>query len=222
MTTAVVRSDHHVVFRREESISYIALQWREAAGNSNFSYFNIVDFVLHILSKFLKGGLQIRLFDAGPNDKPAYVDYKPTTMHVDREIWRLAQLGEPEARYIIAHEIGHVILHDHTAKAFSNDPREQIKFSRNEYSAEWQANTFAFYFLMPTHIVAAFDSSSELARSCGVPESLAAICEPALHRRLSSPTIREGDLCSACGNLTITSDGRCQSEACRTQPLVQC
>jgi hypothetical protein len=39
------------------------------------------------------------------------------------------------------------------AKAFTTDPSLNIRFVEQEHSAEWQANTFAGYFLLPDHLV---------------------------------------------------------------------
>jgi hypothetical protein len=202
-----LRSDHKVLFRREEAIEEIAAEWRREAGNYNSGYFNIVDFVEEVLSRKLKKRpLFISFFDTGADDEPAYVTFKPSTLHVDSEIWGLARIGDPYARYIIAHEVGHLVLHDHDAQAFSNDPNDQIIFeSMNEVSAEWQANTFARYFLLPTHIVASIGSTEELVNSCGVYTNLArdrlAAVQTAKSRRYG------GDACSDCGNFTLLPNG---------------
>jgi Zn-dependent peptidase ImmA (M78 family) len=141
------------------------------------------------------------------------VTFNPCTLHVDREIWELAELGEPEARFIIAHEVGHLVLHDHNAKAFSNDPNYQIKFAENEHSAEWQANIFAYYFLLPTHIVIAFGNIQELTASCGVNKRLAEERYEAVmwanlrHAKYVPATGYQGDACGNCGNFTLICNG---------------
>lgn len=141
------------------------------------------DFVERLSAKGLKiGPLIIRFFDMRPGDDPGYVEFDDhpinktsqtiTTLNIDRGIWEDAKLGEPIARYIIAHEVGHVLLHDKDAKAFSDDPKKYVSYSRLEYSAEWQANTFADYFLAPTHIVASIDNLNSLVGSCAVTSEL--------------------------------------------------
>jgi hypothetical protein len=164
------RRDYIVKFLREEEIERIALTWLHEAGVLNRPNFNIVYFVTGFLSRRLrkKGPLNFRFFDAGPDDDPAFVTFNPLTLHVDREIWEWADQGDPKARFVIAHEIGHLILHDHFATAFSDDPEVRIKSFPNEYSAEWQANTFAYYFLLPTHIVTAYDDVETLIQVSGV------------------------------------------------------
>ena len=127
----MTRSDHKVRFRREELLADTALLWRREAGNENLSYFNIIEFLEKVLLRKIKRPFKIKFFDASEGEKPAYVTFdRQTTLHVDSEVWRLAELGEPDARFIIAHEIGHLLLHDHDAKAFSNSPDDQIKYAQ--------------------------------------------------------------------------------------------
>jgi hypothetical protein len=206
-----MRRDHHVRFRCEEEIARFATEWRRAGNVANLANFDIVTFVEKILSRKYtrKGQLQIVFFDIIQDQDPAFVTFRPLTLHIDAEIWKLARWGDPEARFIIAHEIGHIILHDHEAKPFSNDPSLNIAFDRSEHSAEWQANTFAGYFLLPDQIVRAFGDVDQLIASCGVPRKLA-------EDRLSSVAITarksknfDGDVCSKCGNFTLVRNGTC-------------
>ena len=120
-----------------------------------------------------KGKFSVEFFDASEGQKPAYVTFEPLKLYVDREVWKFAGLGDPESRFIVAHELGHLFLHDHHAKAFSDDPTERIRFKEKEHSAEWQANTFAAHFLLPDHIVEAHYEVKALVGSCSVGEALA-------------------------------------------------
>jgi hypothetical protein len=209
--------DYKVRFRSEESLAESALTYRRLAGNENLARFNVIDFIERVLPSILarmkKGPLHIDFFDAREGDIPAYVTFDPLTLHVDREVWHLADLGEPDAKFIMAHEVCHILFHDHYAQAFSNDPKEQIKFVQHEERAEWQANTFASYFLVTPQIVEAFDSAQELAKSCEVPQSLAneRFEAAAEARRRSARCARAksytGDPCDNCGNFTLVDQG---------------
>jgi hypothetical protein len=210
------RKDYKVPFRSEEAIAQEALALRAAAGIKNLAYFNVVEFVEDRLRVFYtkKGPLIIDLFDATVGDDLAYVTFNPLTLHIDKETWRLARLGEPDARLIVAHEVGHIILHDHHAKAFSNDPSQKLNFVQNEESAEWQATRFAWHFLLPSHIVSAFASIRELAAAASVAENIAterfdAVMEDnARAARISALRSHcEGDACTNCGNFTLVGDG---------------
>jgi hypothetical protein len=204
------RSDHYVPFRHEETIAEIALAWRREARNENNGYFDVVDFVQRTLSRGLKKGLlRVCFFTRSCDDgNPAYVEFdriKGPTLFVDEEIWELAQRGDPMARFIVAHEIGHLVLHDHYAQAFSNDPAVRLKYSVKECSAEWQANVFASCFLLPDHIVTSLRDVDALTGTCSVTRQLA-------EERLGvirKPRRHEGDACPECMNFTLVRNGVC-------------
>lgn len=213
---SVLRKDYKVRFRSEEEIAETALAWRAAAWSKNLAYFNVVEFVEDCLQALYtkKGRLIVDFFDAATEEDPAYVTFNPLTLHVDRETWYLAKLGEPDARFIVAHEVGHILLHDHHAKAFSNDPSQKLNFVQDEESAEWQANKFASHFLLPCHIVSAFASICELAAAASVTQDRATERFNAVmwanFRATKKCTQRsrcEGDACATCGNFTLINDG---------------
>jgi IrrE N-terminal-like domain len=205
MSSSLPIRDHRVSFRSREGIRDIALEWRRAGHILNAGYFDITDFVENVLAKhtFKKGRLTLKFFRGVPDDDPAFVTYKPLTLHVDESVWTLARLGDPDSRHIIAHEIGHIILHDHYARPFSNDPSQWLKSVEDENSAEWQANIFAAYFLAPDHLVRAYVDSNSLAKNCSLPANLAQ------ERKLDveNPKRRSlgytGEACTNCGNFTL-------------------
>jgi Zn-dependent peptidase ImmA (M78 family) len=142
--------DHYVAFKGEESIAQVAYKLRDARRLTGEFTFNITEFAeAHLPQLLKKKSLKIELYDRDfPQDDPAYVSFDPLTLHVDRQIWIAAKSGDPYARFVIAHEIGHIVLHDNSAKAFSNDKSAQISFADDGHSAEWQANMFAYHFLL--------------------------------------------------------------------------
>lgn len=200
--------DYYVTFHREEYVRDRAADWRQSSGTAQSVDFNIVRFVEDTLTALLtkrKGKLQIKFFELeNEQDAPAYVTIDPLTLHIDQETWDLAKLGEPFSRLVIAHEIGHIVLHGHYEKAaFSNDPKVRFKAFPQENSAEWQADTFAGYFLLPDNLVAAFNSPAEIAAACSVPLDLARkrfmeVRELMLRKR------HDRDFCSVCGEVQCT------------------
>src|SRR5205814_2861743 len=96
-------------------------------------------------------------------------------LEVHREVWELAELGDPQARRILAHEIGHLVLHDHYAQSYSNNIEGGRNFLRNrlEESAEWQAITFESFFLVPDVMLQAFKTVENIINYCNVPRELA-------------------------------------------------
>jgi len=202
--------DYYVPFMREEEIARIAMKWRHAGNISNVAYFNIVEFIENVLADRLsqrKGSLIFNISTLPSNRYPAYVTFNPTTLHVDSEVWDLAKIGEPERRFYLAHEVGHIVLHDHYAVGFSNDVSHNIRFALQEHSAEWQANTFAKYFLLPDHIVRSIGDVQRITQSCMVLRQLAQdrmLETEKANRRNKTFT---GDACSRCGNFTLVRNG---------------
>jgi Zn-dependent peptidase ImmA (M78 family) len=155
-----------------------------------------------------KGRLQIELYDRSKNDDPAYVTFKPLTLHIDRKIWTSAGDGEAYARYVVAHEIGHIVLHDEFAVAFSDKETAQLKYLQDEESGEWQANIFAGYFLAPDHVALKLQDPDVLAGLCVITDELAArrLTEAKNTKIILNPTY-EGEMCSGCGSFTLVRNG---------------
>ncbi|SFC64096.1 ImmA/IrrE family metallo-endopeptidase [Devosia psychrophila] len=108
---------------------------------------------------------------AGP---PAKVTFDPLTLHVRASTWRIAEFqNSPLERYILGHECGHILLHDGRAKGFSSDPASRVSSVEKFRSAEWQADRFADFLLMPTIVAERYSSAHQLGIRAGVPEQMA-------------------------------------------------
>lgn len=202
--------DRYVDFLSESRIAECAHSWRCAHGNSYAWRFDVVDFLLNTFMKRFKGGLELKLFKRNsPKDVLAYATFKPNILHVDENIWALAKAGSAYAQYIIAHEIGHFVLHSNLPKGFSSDPGHQITYAENGHSAEWQANTFAGYLQLPTAVVEQFDHSDEIIEMCEVWDVIAESRFSAVHAKrihlLAQPTA--GEACANCGNFSLIRRG---------------
>jgi hypothetical protein len=204
-----VQTDHKVGFRRREAIKEIAERARSLADDGNRIGFRITNYFRKLATHELlqTGLLRIRFFSAGHDAAPAYVTYRPTTLHVDYGIWREADEDVPAARYILAHELGHVVLHDHYAQPFSGEKKKWI--SREEESAEWQANTFADFFLISDGEIENHITPSDVAIFCMVEKEVAM-------RRLA-PLAYIGEYCGWCGNAAIIRRGTTEKcDNCRS------
>lgn len=213
---ATIRPDYKVRRLRRDDIAQKADAWRKAGGKANEPYFDIVDFVETILKTRLPNAdLRIDFFEAKANEDLAYVEFKPParfgkrtiTLNIDREIWELAKIGEPEARFIVAHEIGHIVLHDHEAKAFSDDDGSRLSQFEKEETAEWQADIFAICFLMPAHVVVAFGNVEELAAATAVEHRHAETRFQTVMAENSRSSQYSGYACRQCGEFTMFRQG---------------
>jgi hypothetical protein len=145
--------DHKVRIKTREDIAKIVMAWWMVASKLGHS-FNVCNFVVEVLANRLrnKGTLQIKLYSPEELPEKACVSFNPLTLHIVEQIWQDAGFGRTYARYIVAHEVGHIVLHDEFAAAFSEEKAAQLNFVQNEESGEWQANIFADYFLVPDHL----------------------------------------------------------------------
>jgi Zn-dependent peptidase ImmA (M78 family) len=136
----LLRNDYPVDFRTEESIKAIADRARNLLDPSCCSDFQVVDGIRRLTTEPLlkRGFLELKLFRASQNGHLAFVVFKPTiTLNVDEEVWQEASDNFPWARRVIAHELGHILLHERYTPTFSGQKDKWIPVS--ERSGEWQA-----------------------------------------------------------------------------------
>lgn len=211
--------DYKVNPRDRASIARIAMELWNLADKRGGNHFNICDFVKNIIAPRVPNGLQISLCSYNDLPEKACVVFgsTKTTLYIVDAIWNDAGLGRPHARRIVAHEIGHLVLHgDEYAAiqqqeiAFSEGRLAPYKYIQPDDSCECQANTFADLFLTPDHIARKALSAETLAFSCLITDELAArrMDEAKSARRILFPSY-EGDMCTECSNFTLVRNGTC-------------
>lgn len=220
-------NNHKVTFRSEQTIAAIAASCWSISRQSRPHTFDIVGFIKDVLVAVgidavvptrgrTKGKLALVFFDRQfAQDDPAYVEFDTkrnnyVTLHVDREVWRKAELGDSNAWEVLAHEVGHVLLHDHHANAFSSDPTNQKLFAgtSKEDFAEWQAIIFAGYLLIPTLVAQKFPDPAILAAVTNTQERLAIERLTAVqNEKKVLNRVYQGDICSKCFNFTLVLEG---------------
>jgi hypothetical protein len=220
--------NHKVEFKREETIAALAARCWTLSRQQRPFIFDVVGFIKDVLivedidsvvhtRGRRKGKLAVSFFDREfIQDDPAYVEFASdqrdnyVTLYVDNKIWRLAENGDSNACEILAHEIGHILLHDHYANAFSTDGKTQKLFegTSQEDFAEWQAITFTGHLLIPTYVAQKFPDPKILAAATNTPERLAKDRSKAVQdiKKILSRTY-EGDICSGCYNFTLVRNG---------------
>jgi hypothetical protein len=152
-----------------------------------------------------KGLLHVHFFRGSSDTPPARVKYDPLRLFVTEGIWESAkEYRDPFAIRVLAHELGHIVEHDQTAKAFSTEEAKRLTAWPKEERAEWQADTFADHILLPWKFIIAYGFNIfELCGLCNVERELAIRQIAALRgsRRYS------GDPCSKCQNFTLARNG---------------
>lgn len=93
-------------------------------------------------------------------------------MRIRQDVYERAAKGSVRDRFTIAHEIGHLLLHDYNSVALC---RADEKVSIPIYAdPEWQANVFAGEFLMNADLIKGM-SAQEVSSACGASFQAASI-----------------------------------------------
>ena len=112
------------------------------------------------------------LEDNDPNmaDKWAYTDPTGKCIYLSETVYQKACQNNPQARFTIAHELGHLLLGHKVDVIFARQNCDtKIPCYRD---SEWQADTFAAQLLMPTEL-AQGKTTNELEQLFGVSASAA-------------------------------------------------
>src|SRR6185437_3545456 len=193
-------TNYKTIMRTRETIARSADDLRAALGIPDICSFNIVQFARRMIGQKIGslGKLSLKLY---PNlTEFAYVDFNPLTLHVDNDIWDEAELGEPKARFIIAHELGHITLHRFHRQEFSEEEKSRLKSFPMEEQTEHQANWFAADFLAPDRLIDWSASDLEICQKFGFPrEYIFLKREVAPRQRVRFPS----GFCDRCGHFLI-------------------
>lgn len=216
--SAARRTDYYVRHLGEDDIERVAHEWRaRAIEYFRYDYFDVVEFIRKVLRGQLrkKDKLRIRFLPTDSPGPPARVSFRPLTLWVRVDIWSGARDNHDAlSRYILAHECGHLILHDHDAKGFSGENGERIPQSDQERSAEWQADRFADHFLAPIEVVERLSTGGVAVERCGVPLEVALrrLGSVAQHwERWSKPCGMDCSRCYGCDTHRISNRIRCRT-----------
>jgi Zn-dependent peptidase ImmA (M78 family) len=195
--------DYKVRYRSDEEIVAITRKILREAGmwlNPNFSITKLVRFFENSQLGLKKENLTVDIVEKLPRGKKyAYVSFNPLTLHCERAIWLEAELGEPKAREILAHELGHIVLHDHYALPYSDADAARIRFARPQESAECQATLFADNLLLQDDYVKSFGNREHILENIQVPTDMVDRRILAFRQRKSYT----GEACPACQNISL-------------------
>lgn len=217
--------DHKVKFRSEPFLAEAAMLCRKIGTKPGSDYVDLqtildeleahgVESILSIRGVRRKGRLKIEIIMDDMREFPAFVKFAPRlTLFVQDGVWSRFKEGRARERVIIAHEIGHIMLHDDEAKPFAPGEEYQTRFVQDEYYAEWQANKFADHLLIPTRLAQRLNDEEKIAFTCNVPEDFAANRLSDV-RKIKAPLVAtSGDPCPTCGNFGLFGD-KCTSCGC--------
>jgi putative toxin-antitoxin system, toxin component len=132
--------------------------------------------VVGILEKFGTGHFSDYKFEIIADNDPILQDaWAITTPHertirIKESVYNNACNGEPQSRFTIAHELGHLFLHHKFDETFARE--KAYGYIETWRDSEWQADTFAAEILMPKDLVRGL-TIEEICKNCGVSHSAA-------------------------------------------------
>lgn len=99
----------------------------------------------------------------------AFANVDDREIFVRQSVFEAALDDDDRARYVLVHELVHVIFHPGPRKFRIATGNETPAFIHKHTSAEWQADRIARAMFMPPEMVEQATSPLELARTAGVP-----------------------------------------------------
>lgn len=212
--------DHKVTFRSEAFLAEVAMACRNVGTIPGSNYVNLqtildelqahgVESITVIRGMKRKGRLKIEIIEDDRHEFPAFVKFSPSvTLFVQKGVWSRFLEGRSEERVILAHEIGHIMVHDDEAKPFAGDRNSEGRFVEDEYFAEWQADRIADHLLIPTQLALRLNNAAQIAFTCNVPEKFAAdrLANVRSIKKILNPQFF-GEPCPVCGDFAVVEDG---------------
>ncbi|WEK47250.1 MAG: ImmA/IrrE family metallo-endopeptidase [Candidatus Andeanibacterium colombiense] len=128
----------------------------------------MVNLVETVLEELLPG----YVFTVLPDDEMPGMDGFTGVGHYEiclsNSTYEALNASDPDARFTVAHELGHLILHSKRSSAMA----KRIEYDRR-VDPEWQADCFADAWLMPYEGVLECSSVEEVVERFSVPEDAA-------------------------------------------------
>lgn len=161
----------------EADIAERAHHYRRAFGISDIVYVDIIDLLEFKVSEFIS---DFRLMVRRDIDLAyaAETTIDPPRIYVRESIYDSACEGDPDSRRILAHELGHLLLHNNITGPMQknfNGYEEQIIDMNSLESTEDQADIFARNFLAPVYLAFSYRNDiGHLAKISGTPRNIAA------------------------------------------------
>lgn len=163
-------NDHYAPPTNRAAVERTAYAWRDALGVAEDC---LQPDMIDLLEIQLPQLLPMVSFVVEPDNDldgvEAYTDFEPPQIVVRESVYRDGILHRHRARFTLAHEFGHLTQHRH-AQHLHRAPAEHLRGGRLRpfASAEWQANTFASAFLMPSWLIEQFENATDASRALNV------------------------------------------------------
>lgn len=170
--------DYHIRGYNTPEMAKIADHYRKMLGVENAEHIGIVDLIEFELRKFYDGFRLVIKPDREITD-PAYTDFEKNQIVVRESVYVAAHEGDFHSRMVLAHELGHYLLHGGKGKVVMHKTKDgsydSIKGLNSTESTEDQADMFATLFMVrPSIAFTLKEDCQALSKTCGVPLDIAA------------------------------------------------
>lgn len=168
MSTPVVFVSYSISERRR--ISSIVRKLRAIVGVSDKEEFPIVDFLEFEFHKIRRDFVLIVESDDDFGDGVlAKATNSPPQIVVRESLYEAAVEGHPSARFVLAHELGHLCLSHRKSVQGGTRNFSYVEYDSEKqiFNAEWQANEFAAELLIPSDLAFVM-STDEISERYGV------------------------------------------------------
>lgn len=162
--------DHIVTPRSMKDIRLIVNAIKKRCGFYDYIQFPVMFFWEQIIPEIFENYRFLYVEDDELKVLEAYTDHNLKLVKVKISVYLNALNGSSKDLFTIAHEIGHLFLHDGEAIIFA---RTNERFPAYK-SAEWQANYFAAEMLMGSHLIVDMPID-EIMKKCNVSKKSAEI-----------------------------------------------
>ncbi|MBV4427204.1 ImmA/IrrE family metallo-endopeptidase [Clostridium tyrobutyricum] len=131
--------------RSRRDIRKLTVFIRSIYDKQTMDAFPIMDFLEHMLPQIIEDFEWHILYDEQMEDCDGKTFPQQNKIYLKESVYDGACAGNPRDRFTVAHEIGHLLLHNTESISYARS-NKQIKAYENP---EWQANTFAAELLIP-------------------------------------------------------------------------
>lgn len=162
--------DHIVKARSMKEIREIVQAFKRKFDCCDVLKFPVVYFIDNILPDLFPDYKFLKVEEKDLPGQYGNTDHKNKVLKIRTDVYSNALKEDTVALFSIAHEIGHLFLHQEQGYIFS---RAMYRFPAY-VSAEWQANYFAAELLMSSHLIIDLNEK-EIEEKCCVSPKTASI-----------------------------------------------
>jgi Zn-dependent peptidase ImmA (M78 family) len=146
-----------------KKIKILAQLIRKSLGLSDQKAFNIVELLENEMPSVINH-FRLEVL-ARSDEQEVYSTKTPPRIFATESVYRLAREGDTRLRFLIAHEMGHLLLHSSSAHFGASN--------RLDRRIEAQASKFALFFLIPDSVARQFSNAESLSFHCQVRPEVA-------------------------------------------------